>query len=83
MLLHIRARDDPNALRAGTRLGLYDLLVKHNAMLDTIQRGLDEYLESKCALFPRFYFISSEELLQVRRHRWAVVGGVAGVVGCS
>ena len=60
-----RAREDSNALRACTRLGLLDTLNKHNAALDAIQRGLDEYLESKRAIFPRFYFISSEELLHV------------------
>jgi dynein heavy chain len=60
-----RARDDPNALRACTRLSLHDALVRHNEALDVIQRGLDEYLESKRAIFPRLYFISSEELLQL------------------
>jgi hypothetical protein len=62
----LRARDDPNALRACTRTGLHDALYRYNETLDGIQRGLDQYLESKRAIFPRLYFISSEELLQVR-----------------
>ena len=61
----LRARDDPNALRACTRTGLHDALYRYNETLDGIQRGLDQYLESKRAIFPRLYFISSEELLQV------------------
>jgi dynein heavy chain len=62
----LRARDDPSALRACTRTGLHDALYRYNETLDGIQRGLDQYLESKRAIFPRLYFISSEELLQVR-----------------
>ena len=33
--------------------------------MDKIQKNLDGYLEEKRELFPRFYFISSDELLQI------------------
>ena len=33
--------------------------------LDKAQKGLDNYLKSKQVVFPRFYFISSDDLLQI------------------
>lgn len=36
-----------------------------NAGLDKCQKSLDEYLETKKNVFPRFYFISTEELLSI------------------
>lgn len=33
--------------------------------MDSIQRALERYLETKRHVFPRFYFISNDDLLEI------------------
>jgi dynein heavy chain len=40
-----------------------DIFRSHNANLDQIQKDLEDYLETKRMAFPRFYFLSNDELL--------------------
>eukprot|EP00958_Prasinococcus_capsulatus_P007761 scaffold712_cov404-Prasinococcus_capsulatus_cf.AAC.19 len=60
-----RTKDRPNALAAGTAPGRLESFRKSNEMLDKIQKNLDDYLETKRMSFPRFYFLSNDELLEI------------------
>ncbi|MBN3325639.1 DYH1B protein, partial [Atractosteus spatula] len=60
-----RTEKRPNALKAATSPGVLEILQASNMHLDKIQRCLEDYLETKRMVFPRFYFLSSEDLLDI------------------
>ena len=59
-----RTVEDPHCVRAGTVPGLGDLLAQHNVAMERIVQALEEYLETKRAAFPRFYFMADRELVE-------------------
>jgi len=60
-----KTRENDNALRAGTTPGYLQSFQNANEALDKIQKNLEEYLETKRMAFPRFYFLSNDELLEI------------------
>ncbi|XP_068444624.1 dynein axonemal heavy chain 6 isoform X2 [Clinocottus analis] len=55
----------PNALKAATQPDQLETFQQNNTLLDEIQKCLEDYLESKRVIFPRFYFLSNDELLKI------------------
>ncbi|XP_025155769.1 dynein heavy chain 2, axonemal [Harpegnathos saltator] len=45
--------------------GLLEVLNKLNDKLEALQRALEQYLETKRRVFPRFYFVSNDDLLEI------------------
>uniref|UniRef100_A0A2K5QED9 Dynein axonemal heavy chain 2 n=1 Tax=Cebus imitator TaxID=2715852 RepID=A0A2K5QED9_CEBIM len=60
-----RMSKDNNALRSTHHPGLLDMLIQMNTTLEDIQKSLDMYLETKRHIFPRFYFLSNDDLLEI------------------
>ena len=60
-----RLAQDPNCQRATHVEGLLMLLIEMNTKLEKIQKQLYQYLETKRQKFPRFYFLSNEDLLEI------------------
>ena len=49
---------------------LLERFQESNKFLELVHRGLANYLETKRSTFPRFYFLSDDELLEVRCSMW-------------
>ena len=59
------AEKTPNVVKACNRDRLYEELEDLQARLSVCEKALAEYLETKRLAFPRFYFISSADLLDI------------------
>ncbi|XP_063098488.1 dynein axonemal heavy chain 9 isoform X2 [Cavia porcellus] len=59
------AQKTPNAVEATNKPGLYEKLEDLQSRLCLCEKALAEYLDTKRLAFPRFYFISSSDLLDI------------------
>lgn len=54
-----------NIVKACTAPGMLAAFSDMDAKLEKIQKSLENYLEAKRQQFPRFYFLSSDDLLEI------------------
>ncbi|XP_052105827.1 dynein axonemal heavy chain 6-like isoform X2 [Mytilus californianus] len=60
-----RVEDRPNAIKSALTPGTLETLQQNNLTLNIIQKNLEDHLETKRFAFPRFYFLSNDELLEI------------------
>ncbi|KAF6274521.1 dynein axonemal heavy chain 14 [Rhinolophus ferrumequinum] len=61
----LKIQNKLDALQIATSAGVLEILQNCNIHLEYIKKSLEDYLEMKRMVFPRFYFLSNAELLDI------------------
>nr|XP_023488506.1 dynein heavy chain 14, axonemal isoform X2 [Equus caballus] len=61
----LKVQNKLDVLRITTSAGVLEILQNCNKYIDYIKKSLEDYLEIKRMIFPRFYFLSNAELLDM------------------
>ncbi|CAH0561300.1 unnamed protein product [Brassicogethes aeneus] len=56
---------DPRVFETASAEGLLESMVYCNELLEKINEGVTNYLEKKRLFFPRFFFLSNDEMLEI------------------
>ncbi|XP_063709228.1 dynein axonemal heavy chain 12-like [Culicoides brevitarsis] len=56
---------EPIVMEVAPSAGLLEAMEQANAMLEDIENGVNNYLEKKRLYFPRFFFLSNDEMLDI------------------
>jgi dynein heavy chain len=56
---------NPSVIETCSQSKLYETFCQCNDLIDKIQKGLNDYLNSKRMAFPRFFFLSNDDLLSI------------------
>ncbi|XP_051852520.1 dynein axonemal heavy chain 14 [Antechinus flavipes] len=60
-----KVNNKPDALRRVISVEVIEMLQSSSLYLEKIKKSLEEYLEVKRMIFPRFYFLSNAELIEI------------------
>lgn len=60
-----KVKKDPHAVSIVDSGGQLKKFIENNKKLEDIQKALEDYLGTKRAAFPRFFFLSNDELLEI------------------
>ncbi|KAI5747904.1 hypothetical protein M8J77_019695 [Diaphorina citri] len=57
--------DDPRVLSTAAAPGVLETVIECNEKMESINNGVNAYLEKKRLYFPRFFFLSNDEMLEI------------------
>ncbi|KAK2581073.1 hypothetical protein KPH14_006115 [Odynerus spinipes] len=56
---------DPRVRETAGTVGLLEVMVEANGFMETVNDGIYNYLEKKRLFFPRFFFLSNDDMLEI------------------